>query len=243
MMRRGPSFSVTRLDITDEQAASDPSVYTVVDGPVDTGYPVLPPELDDEKMRVDGLMRTDPAAAIPTLIEWVERFPAVPTVKSWLATCYRAVGRLDDADRVAEHLLREHPGYLFGRLYWAERLMDVGSFDKVPSVLAPFDLKGMFPDRTEFHCSEALGLWASLARYRLLTGHPDAAADHLWDMRQWEPNHPLTRGVERMLAAARPPGARHVLASSTGRTPESPRGFRQGSHTPKKDRNRKGRRR
>jgi len=202
----------------------------------------VPAEFDDEKRALFNLSCTDPAAAIPTLVEWVERFPTVPTVKSWLVNGYRALGRTAEADALGERMLRDHPNYLFARLYWAGRMMDAGWLDKVPIALAPFDLKEMYPHRSQFHVSEALSFWAVMARYRCLIGDLGAAADHLWDMQQLAPDHPDTRAIEQMLATATA-AALQRLADPPARVRDPQRPFRHGSHTPKKDRNRKGRRR
>jgi hypothetical protein len=80
--------------------AADPTRFEIVDGPLDVGHPMLPAEMNGEKIAILRLVSTDPAAALPTLVRWVEQYPAVPTVKSWLLNAYRLLGRTADADGI-----------------------------------------------------------------------------------------------------------------------------------------------
>jgi hypothetical protein len=116
--------------------------------------------------------------------------------------------------------------------------MDGGHLEHVALVLSPFHLKGLYPERTTFHISEAISFWAVMARYRCLLGDLDAAAEHLADLQLVAPNHTTTRAIEEMVTRA----TRALTAiESPAATPGRQRPFRQGSHSPKKDRNRKGR--
>ncbi len=160
----------------------------------------------------------------------------------------------------------------------AQRYLDEGHPEKVRE--APggeLDLKMMYPERTQFHVTEAAALWGMLGEYRLAENDVDGAQIYLDLLSKLAPDHPITsklsmlmlphvlkRGLLKLGGMGRggPKRGRDARADPQKRQGEAPflralpdaaaerpaseptaSLFRQGSHTPKKDRNRKGRRR
>ncbi len=215
--------------------------YDITFDPIDIGDPVMPPEMDDEYDRVYETMQRNPAAVIPTLQEWVYRYPTVPSIKNWLTMCYRALRRDAEADVVGARMLVEHPDYMFGRLYRAERLLDKGRHEEVPDALGGLSLKQMYPQRDLFHFTEALNLWAVLAKFHMADGDTASVAMTVRNMRLLAPDHPLTNQIESVFGTLADSAA--DVDDGDARSSPRIRAFRQGSHMPKKDRNRKEKRR
>ena len=218
-----------------------PEAYDVVDTKVDSGEPTLPAEMEDEAAIVYVQIFDDPAASLPTLLAWLDRYPDVPTVKNWLQVAYRGVGRAADAAAIADRVVAEHPDYLFARLHRVEQLLADARYDEIPAALGGLDLKQIYPHRSTFHVSEAIGLWGLLAKYKLMVGDLLGADRHWVDLQRIAPDHPMTAQVGGLFGRLVEAAQELLPPPPAGGSP--PRPPRQGSHTPKKDRNRRGRRR
>ncbi len=145
---------------------------------------------------VEGLydhLRDAPASTVGRLEVLVQRYPKIPSLKNWLSVAYIAAGRVAEADAVADVLVRDHPGYLFGRLAVADRHLRAGDLDRVPEPLGGhLDLKLIYPHRTRFHVSEAVGLWRLVGELCLRRGDLDRAGLYLQMMREHAPDHAMT---------------------------------------------------
>ena len=202
--------------------------YEIADEPVDDGtVPPIPAELADEFERLHEQVATRPASAVGRLEELVDRYPHLPALANWLTVAYAAAGRDAEADAVVDRLVREHPDYLFGRLALADRYLRAGQLDRVPEPLGGLlDLKMIYPDRSRFHISEAIGLWALVGEWSVRKGDLDAAGRYHRLMEDFAPDHPATErlglrllplqmaaGFATLLAGSRPRAAKKVAAN------------------------------
>ena len=195
--------------------------YEIVDGLLDEPHvPPVPAELQGEFERLHERVTTRPASAVGRLEELVGRYPQLPALANWLTVAYAAAGRQADADAVADRLVRDHPGYLFGRLALADRHLRAGALDRVLEPLGGVaDLKMIYPDRTRFHVSEAVGLWMLLGEWTLRKGDLAAAERYLRLMVDFAPDHPATTQLGLRLLA-RPGGFAKLLGRTDPRGPK-----------------------
>jgi hypothetical protein len=218
--------------------------YDVVETPVKSGNESLPPDVMAQSRRLYDLIHTEPARAIEPLKDLVKRFPLAPIPKNWLLLAYTETRQSDEANAVEKRLLAEHPDYLFTKLNRAQFLLADGRAHEVPALFGhKMELHLMYPHRQVFHVSEAVGFWSTIFKYYWQTGDLLIASDYIKRLQDVAPGHPTVTEFEDLYDRFRA----EVLGAESDDEPEAlpaierPRRF--GSHMPKKDRNRKGRKR
>jgi tetratricopeptide (TPR) repeat protein len=231
--RSGPPYGNLPYDVTWEK--------------LDGVHPSLPPEREAEGEMLHGMLSRDPKRAIPALERLTKEFPEVPTVKNWLSVALNAVGRFEDADALTDRILIEHPDYLFARINKALTQLSEGHYHRVPAILnGQMELHLLAPGRKVFHATEAAAMWSVLHQYYLATTQFGLALDYIDRLRLVAPDNPLVQRYDIVGDALRSAGQgmdEDSPDSPRDDSRERPDSFRQGSHMPRKDRNRKKRRR
>ncbi|MBF0144397.1 MAG: hypothetical protein HQL59_13195 [Magnetococcales bacterium] len=185
-------------------------------------------ELDDEFNRrmaqvpVDGQalfesIGADPHGAMARLKTLVEQYPDVPTLSNWLCVAHSRLGNHREVKAVVETSFHRHPGYLFGRLNYAEILLGEGKLREAFEIFGKsFVLTDVVPGRETFHFSEVLSFYGLVARYVLSLGKLKTAMSFLGMLRQVKEDHHTTRLLEEMITRHTPrqipPDAKRFLS-------------------------------
>jgi tetratricopeptide (TPR) repeat protein len=163
----------------------------------------LPADVQAKVAELHGLSQTRPRAAIPDLIDLVERHPDVRVFHNFLAVAYSLSGQPEKAEETIRENLRRHPDYLFARLNYAEICLQKGRLDEFAEVLShKFDLKLLYPDRDTFHISEFVSFSTIVGSYFAALGQTDVAERYYETLKDLEPDHPMTRQLRSRIDRA-----------------------------------------
>ena len=127
--------------------------------------------------------------SIKKLERYCREYPHIPHFKNYLSVAYANAGNHLQARKVTEQILQDHPEYLFGKLNYANLLLEIGQPEKVPEVLTKdMKLSTICPDRTTFHYKEALVFGKVAARYFLSLNRPEIANSYVELMKKIGPD-------------------------------------------------------
>ncbi|MFQ5865863.1 MAG: tetratricopeptide repeat protein, partial [bacterium] len=90
--------------------------------------------------------------AIRVLKHEIELHPENPIYYNYLSNAYAMADDLSAANEVIVECYKKFPHYLFGRINYAQYLLDNNRIDEIPDVFDnQFELQAIYPERTEFH--------------------------------------------------------------------------------------------
>lgn len=175
--------------------------YEVTNEPMpDPLYPRLPEDLIE---RLHDLVTTQSKAAIPELIEQIERNPGVPMLYNFLAVAYGQSGDIARYEQVVQENFQRFPEYLFARLNYAELLLSKHDYDRVGELLNhTFDIGIFYPERKLFHITEFVSFANVAGLYHIGVGNLDATEKSLEALKQVAPHSPVTKRFEGDLMRA-----------------------------------------
>jgi tetratricopeptide (TPR) repeat protein len=177
------------------------SEYEITEEPLENRHiKRLPSQVQARIDDLYELAHDDPAQAIPELERLVTIYPQVPTFLNYLSIAYLAAGDQENATAVVRDAYRRHPQYLFARVNYANLCLQQGEIGKIPGIFAhTFDLKQLYPQRTQFHVSEFTGFAGVMCRYFCAIGERETAALYYQMLKHVAPRHPMTRHAKRTL--------------------------------------------
>lgn len=173
--------------------------YEPMPDPFIEGLPVA----DQERIAdLTERFRASPGDYIDELERLVAEFPQVPSFHNFLSVAYKYARRHADARRVIEETCRKFPDYLFGRTNLALELIFEGRARQVPDVFdGTWDLATLYPERREYHVSEAVSFFSVMALYLYTTGGWDQAQKINADLLQTlDPDNSLVQFVDSLFS-------------------------------------------
>lgn len=174
--------------------------YDIVDEPMEEAEGRIPDELGEEAAELHAALFDDPASVVGRLEELVRKYPDSAGLANWLTVAYQASRMTAKADALIEAEYRKRPTYLFARVNYARLLIRRNELGQVPDVFkGGFDLKLMYPDRTQFHVSELAALATVAGEYFCLKGEYEVALRYLGLLEEVVPDHPGTEHLELLL--------------------------------------------
>jgi len=160
----------------------------------------LPKAVQQQIVDLFDLLAADPRAAIPIIQELLEQYPHIALLHNHLARAYSLLRDDENADRVTFETYKKFPDYLFGRINYAQVCLRNGEPERVPAIFNnTFDLKMLYPQRSEFHVSEVMNFCYIMAWYFSTIGKMDTANIYYDTMRRVDPDDPMVAQVERLL--------------------------------------------
>jgi hypothetical protein len=146
-------------------------------------YDTLRPAARAAIPRLHGAIQDRPSAAdVAELEGLVERYPHVPVFYNFLNIAYGRVGQEEKRRTLIGRCRAVLPDYLFGKIGEAEQLLYDGEYDAFAELWGGcYDLRELYPHRSQFHLSEFAGFYSLVARYHHLMGNHDEAA-RIWEM-------------------------------------------------------------
>ena len=153
------------------------------------------------------LFRGNPTARelrnlIPRIQEGVQRWPGNPIFQNYLYNAYILLQEGAKAEGVLLRITERFPDYLFGKIAYAQKLLQNGSADKIPALFGGhFDLSSLYPERDSFHISEFITFTAILCFYYLEIGDELIAGIYGTLLKQWaiDPIPDFTSDVLKLL--------------------------------------------
>jgi hypothetical protein len=133
---------------------------------------------------------------LPKLERLLEKHPTSSFLYNFLAAALEQLGEFDRLDALVEEQYHKNPHYIFARLNYAHRLLELGRVSEIPDALAhTFTLHELFPEYKEFHVTEAVGFSALMALYQHTLGHTNASEAWLELASEIEPKHPQLQKI------------------------------------------------
>ena len=203
---------LTAIDAEDGLGARAPEPvmlfsYEIAEEPLSgAAFERLP---SDVKAQINALhdevvLQRRPRRALAALRALIEQYPDVPQLYNHLYNARYKLGDRAEAAHLLQEMLQRFPGYLFGRMSWAEECLTRGEAEKIAEIFeGKFDLKLLYPERERFHLSEVLSFHSIVARYFHALGNREQAQRSYELMCQLNPDHPTTRLVGRTLHSSR----------------------------------------
>jgi tetratricopeptide (TPR) repeat protein len=120
----------------------------------------------EEEERLHQMLNDDPANAIPHYEKLVQQHPHIPVLYNHLMCAYQKTGKNKQAENLIVETYRKFPNYLFGRINYANMLIQKGKIPEVPQIFhSKYELSLLYPDRKKFHFTEVVAFYATMAHY------------------------------------------------------------------------------
>jgi len=202
--RNQASFKGSRK--RDDLAVIQFNEYDIVYDPMDDEYSdLVPPEIEKE-ISVDLylLAGDNPRKAIHRLKELRLQYPEHPRIYNYLAKAYSYVRDAEKMIEVVEENYRRNPDYLFAKINYAQICLQRGKIHKIPIILDhKFDLKMLYPERNEFHVTEAVSFFGMLGIYFLKIDDMDQSKRMLMILEDIDPDAEMTKELKRQIRVAK----------------------------------------
>ena len=180
--------------------------YDIVYGPMDDEYSdLVPPEIEKE-ISVDLYLLSgdNPRKAIHRLKELRLQYPEHPRIYNYLAKAYSYIRDAKKMIEVIEENYRRNPDYLFAKINYAQICLQRGEIHKIPIILDDkFDLKMLYPERNEFHVTEAVSFFGMLGMYFLKIDDMDQPKRMLKILEDLDPDAEMTKELKRQITVAK----------------------------------------
>jgi hypothetical protein len=180
------------------------SSYTITTEPTTDKYSSrITADIKKKISELHGMTLEKPDQAIPLLVELVEKHPEIVQFRNYLASAYGAMGDEKNAKKVVLELYQDEPDYLFGKINYADYCLQDGDLEGFNGIFdGKYDLQLLYPDRDEFHISEAMSFFRLMCSYFLQKGDDERAKTYVNMMEDINPDHPETKVMQEALASA-----------------------------------------
>jgi tetratricopeptide (TPR) repeat protein len=132
----------------------------------DPDYEQLPEDVQAIFEELYHQISLDPAGAIPEILYWKTQYPDLPKLHNFLSAAYSHLGDRVNLRANIEATYQAFPQYLFARINYAELCLHEKKYDQIPHIFNNiFDLKFLYPERTQFHVSEFGGFVGVIGLY------------------------------------------------------------------------------
>jgi len=123
---------------------------------------------------------------IPRILDGMQRWPNNPIFHNYLYNAYILLKDKSKAEDVLLGITERFPDYLFGKIAYAQKLLQDDKADKMPALFGGhFDLSSLYPERNSFHVSEFNTFTAILCFYYLQIGDDLMAGIYGTLLKQW----------------------------------------------------------
>lgn len=178
--------------------------YEITTEPLlDAEYVKLPMHIQEEIENIHFMVYENPQKAIEKLDLLIESYPNMPKLYNYLTVAHMQLGRTKKVEELIVENYKNSPTYLFAMLNYAELCMRKGDYEKISEIFDnKFDLKLLYPERNRFHLSEVVNFVGTIGYYYARTGDLNVAAVYYDILNQLEPEHEMTRRLERELTTS-----------------------------------------
>lgn len=164
----------------------------------------VPPEIVDALEEIFYFVNEKPLEAIDRLNPLREKYPEYPRIYNYLARAYLLVGESEKVTEVIEENYRRNPEYLFAKVNYADMCLQEDSIEKIPAIFDnKFDLKLLYPERNEFHVTEAVAFFGLLGRYYFRINDIEKAKAMLEILEDIDPDAESTRVLRRQIQSVK----------------------------------------
>lgn len=175
--------------------------YSITYEPIkNKDFDALPASVKKHSEKLYHKVNSAPKEAIPDLKKLVEDYPHIPMFYNHLASAYSLLGDHRNAEKIILATYQKFPDYLFARLNYAQFCLEYGQLEKIPEILNnTFDLKMLYPTRSEFHISEVVNFNYITGCYFARIGKMEPAKVCCNVLKQLDPESPQARQIGELL--------------------------------------------
>ncbi len=159
----------------------------------------ITPQINQHIQKAYKMALSGNASQVKKLQDYIERYPLIPHFKNYLAVLLNERSRKDEAYKIIEQTIQEHPNYLFGKLNYADKLLEKGKLEKIPELLGKdLEIHAMYPERDTFHISEVTSYYQCKARYCMMNNDLKGIESCAEFLNEVAPDSEATEAVFRM---------------------------------------------
>ena len=167
-------------------------------GYVITGEPMgeIDPKLQVIMEKMFDQAKQGRRGVVERIKKYIKKYPKETALKNYLYVALRMRDKDQEAYKVLEQTIEQHPDYVFGKINLAGRYIEEEEFDKVPELLGEhMDIKILYPERDVFHFTEVHSFLKIAALYYLGIGDIERAENRLELMDKMDEDHPDTKFI------------------------------------------------
>ena len=161
---------------------------------------LLPQQVQDQIAELFVSSQQEPSEAILLLQPLINQYSHIPQLYNFITTAYSLLDDYETAERYALESCRIHPNYLFAKINCAEICLRKDEYYKVPII---FDhkmyLQLLYPERDEFHLTEAVGFNGVCGIYYGKIGDRLMATPYYQTVKQLSPESPMAQRIKTLL--------------------------------------------
>lgn len=194
---KSSNHSATKDDIisTEDEPVTF-SNYVITPEPIKD----YPPKIQKQVEDVHSILHANPHESIKRIETLMAKYPDVPVFPNYMAIAYDHIGDREKVNFWTEENYRRHPDYLFARINIAEMYLRKKQLDKIEKIFdGKFDLKLLYPDREEFHLTEASSFFGFAGKYFYFKDQRKQAERCYGLLKKICPDNPSTLYLKRVL--------------------------------------------
>lgn len=179
--------------------------YIITDDPalLEELHPI-PKELSGEIEHLYELVIERVKSSEIKFLQLIEKYPGSPILKNYLSILYKNIGKFEKAKEVTNWLVKEHPGYLFGRLNKAIEYLENKEYEKIPGLMGEhMEIRELYPDREVFHVSEIKAFLGFTIMYYAAIEDIEQAEMRLAELKKVAPENTDIVELEELVLYAR----------------------------------------
>lgn len=164
MSKKTRSNTRAKANISSYKSTAEES-YELTSAPIlDQRFRNLPQDVQDEFNKLSQMAEINAGEAIPRLLELIQKYP-LPLIYSCLAIAYGQVDPAKQKDIIVENY-KKNPKNLFARCNYARLCLADNNTDEIPEIfMNHYELKTLYPKRTQFHITEYSALTSVMCEY------------------------------------------------------------------------------
>ena len=199
MSKKTRSNSRATSTISSYQHRTDNESYELTSAPIlDQRFRNLPQTAQDEFNHLSAIAEINAAEAIPRLLQLLQQYP-LPLIYSCLAIAY---GQVDPEKQklVIRENYKKNAKNLFARCNYARLCLAENNTDAIPLIFAnQYELKTLYPKRTQFHITEYTALTSVFCEYYFKISELDQAEALLTKLQEIVPESSETQRMTELL--------------------------------------------
>ncbi|WP_301201191.1 DUF1186 domain-containing protein [Plebeiibacterium marinum] len=161
----------------------------------------ITPQINSHIQKAYKMALSGNASQVKKLQDFIEKYPQIPHFKNFLSVLYQKRDQEDKAYETIKRTIQENPDYLFGKLNYADMLIDEGELERIPEILGEeMELYALYPERDTFHISEVTSFYQLKARYCMMNKDLDGIEECGEFLDEVAPDSNAANMVTRMLA-------------------------------------------
>lgn len=198
MSKKTRSNTRAKVNIFSYKQAAEES-YELTSSPIlDQRFRNLPQNIQDEFNKISEVAEINGAEVIPRLLELVQQYP-LPLIYSCLAIAY---GRVDPEKQkqIINENYHKNPKNIFARCNYARLCLADNKLDEIPIIFSShFELKTLYPRRTQFHFTEFTALTSVACEYYDAIGEKKLAEERYAKLQEIAPESAETQLIKNLL--------------------------------------------